>query len=438
MKHRKKGRRIYTYHARNRRVFSRNHPMRSALGAVVTMAVFAAIVFVGYNYIGPIVTRVHEEAEHPTTVPEPYFTDFQEVAETVPALETAVTAPVTSTTVLTTVTTTETTTTAVTFPARFGEGVTAAYVADESVLADLDTLDTAAKKAAEQGFTAMILPLKTDTGKLNYASELQKAKDCGATSGAALSAREIRNAVGRYQLECVAMISTLKDQTYPNTFMDGSYTFREGSTRWLDNKPSEGGKPWLSPFESAARDYLSEIAGELSDAGFARVICTDTVFPHFFHSDAELLGGRIEDAAQRKTALISVLNEMTAAAPNVCALADLQKLSAGEEEAFIPADLKCKQAVIRVDADAIRDPLSIGEHRYDPSSLYGTEKLLMLMRAAKDAAGDLDMIPLLVDHGMSDSDLEQTVAALHEDGISTVYFVKAAAQQSETTDETND
>ena len=427
MKHRRKGRKLYTYHARNRHVFHRNHPMRSAFSTVVMLVLAVGLVFVGYNYIGPIVERVHQEAEHPTTTPEPYYTDdIQQLsAETQPADASAeTTAATTVTTVTTTETTVTTTTTTEAIPARFEPDVKAAYLADADVLQNLDTLDATAKKASENGFTALILPVKDDTGKLLYASEVQKAKDCGAASGAALSAREIRNAVGRYHLDCIALMSTLKDQTYPNVFMDGSYTFKEGSTRWLDNKPSEGGKPWLSPFEPAAKDYLSAIAEELDQAGFAQIICKDTVFPNFFRSDAELLGNKIEDKQQRKAALVSVLNEMTAASPNVYPFVDLQGISEGKEEAFDVSALKTKYAVIRIDPD-MQNPFVVNEHRYDPSSLQGTEKLMVLIRAAKDAAGQMNMIPCIIDHGMTDFEVEETVTALHDEGLTTVFFVKA-------------
>ncbi|MBR4199736.1 MAG: hypothetical protein IKQ91_00485, partial [Oscillospiraceae bacterium] len=61
MKHRKKGRKIYTYHAKNRRIFSSYHPVRSAVTTVLTLIVIGVLGFVGYNIVGPVVTRLQQE-----------------------------------------------------------------------------------------------------------------------------------------------------------------------------------------------------------------------------------------------------------------------------------------------------------------------------------------------------------------------------------------
>ena len=75
MKRKMKGRKIYTYRARNRRVFSDYHPLRSAIGTVLTLILVVVIGFVGYNVVGPIVTRLQMEKLNPTATADPYFTE---------------------------------------------------------------------------------------------------------------------------------------------------------------------------------------------------------------------------------------------------------------------------------------------------------------------------------------------------------------------------
>ena len=55
--------------------------MRSAFGTAVLLALLAFCVIVGYNVIGPIVTRVNLEAEHPTTTPDPYFSASSDASD---------------------------------------------------------------------------------------------------------------------------------------------------------------------------------------------------------------------------------------------------------------------------------------------------------------------------------------------------------------------
>ena len=158
---------------------------------------------------------------------------------------------------------------------------------------------------------------------------------------------------------------------YPNVYMEGSYTFQNGATRWLDNKPESGGKPWLNPFDPASGSYLADLAAEIERSGFQHILCTDAVFPHFFRSDAELLGNRIQDNEQRKKALAFVLNQISAAAPSAGSYISLSELVLGHEEAFVPELLDAKQVYVRLDPQDLPQAFTLGGQNYDPASLSG-------------------------------------------------------------------
>ena len=72
MSNRRKGRKIYTYRVKNRRMFSKYHPMRSALGVTVLVFLVALFGVVGYSILGPLMTRLPKEKENPTRTPDPY------------------------------------------------------------------------------------------------------------------------------------------------------------------------------------------------------------------------------------------------------------------------------------------------------------------------------------------------------------------------------
>ncbi|MBR6107787.1 MAG: hypothetical protein IKQ39_07230 [Oscillospiraceae bacterium] len=422
MSHKKKGRRIYTRRARNHRIFSVYHPFRSALGTVVMLVLIAALGFVGYHIVGPVVSRMRAEEQNPTTTPEPFFAETTVLAAEASATTETTTATVTTTTSVTVTTTVTEQTTATTAeqPSRFGEGVTVAYLAEASTLTDLDSVEAEAMTLYAQGYRAMVLPMKETGGMLHYASGVQNAVGCGASNADMLTLREIRNAANRYHIQCIAMMSTLEDKTYPNTFMDGSYTFKDGTTRWLDAKPEKGGKPWLSPFADGARNYLSALAGELSGGGFVPVICTDTRFPDFFDSDAELLGSRITDPERRKEALVSVLNAIADKAPEACCMIDLHSYAAGSEEAFVPDKLKMKSVCVQIDIRDFTEPFSVNGERYDPTSLAFADKVSMLVRASDKAAAGKKMIPCIVRNDLSDAELDAVIAALKSSGHSMI------------------
>ena len=423
MAHKKKGRRVYTYRSKNHRVFSQYHPMRSALGSVLTLAAAAFLGLVGYNIIGPVVTRMEAEEISPTTTPDPYFTEPQQTElpaeQTVPA-NTTVTA-LTTTFPETTVTTTTTTQP---LPVRFPAGVTVSRALPESALSDLESLDRALEDAAKEGFTGVLLPLKQSGGKLLYASGNEKALTCGASAANALTPREIVNAASRCKLSCSALLSTLEDHVYPGYFTDGSYTFPDGTTRWLDDKESEGGKAWLNPFAEGARSYLASLAGELQSAGFTQIICTDAVFPHFYNSDLEILGAQVGDPAKRTGAIVQLLNEIAAAAPASCGKYELSDIVNGKAEGFDAAALQTSAVCFGINLRAFTQPFYADNERYDPTSLSEADQIGMIAQVAKKVAGNMQMIPCIDSSELSAYQLDRTVTAFAAAGAQAVYVTE--------------
>ncbi len=418
MKHKKRGRKIYTYQARNRRVFSDYHPLRSAIGTVLTLVIVAVLGFVGYNVIGPIVTRLHEEEISPTATAEPYFTEEPQQG-TVP--EAAITPETTATqAVTTTAEETTVTTTTEAYVGKYGADLDVAYMVSGDALQNLDTVEDAAKACRDKGYTSMILPLKLDTGMLQYASSVDKALACGASNDSMLTLREIVNAAKRYDIQCIAEIYTLEDHTFPNYFMEGSYVFTDGTTRWLDDKPEEGGKPWLNPFDAAAGDYLAGIAAEIQKSGFTQIICKGTIFPSFYHSDAEVIGNHIEDPAKRSEALMSVLNRISDVAPTAGLYADLNGISQNTEEAFRPAELHMSSVYINIDPSEFTEAFTVSEQRFDPNALAFREKIEMLAEASRIASGSHVVIPCLCVKDMSPADIDTAVSVLSENGFKTI------------------
>lgn len=425
MKHRKKGRKIYTYQAKNRRIFSPYHPVRNAVGTVLTLVLMAVLGIVGYNIIGPVTDRLRAEEIAPTTTPEPYFTEAAPETTAPPEQTEIQTEAVTTvTTQKTEQPTTEETTVTTEFPFnnRYPADATIAYYVPEDTLKDLDALGAAAKKCAEQGYCAMILPMKLPSGMLQYASSVEKARACGASNDAMLTLREITNETSRYHVKCIAEFSTLEDHTYSNYFMEGSYVFQDGNTRWLDNKPEEGGKPWLNPFDAASAEYLAELAAELGSGGFASVICKGTVFPHFFQSDADLIGNHVMDADKRRTALDFVLNTIAAGAPGAGLYTDAHALLSGEEEAFDAKGLSMGTVFAKIDPAAFDAPFAVEGERYDPTALAFREKLLMITDGLQKTVGGRILVPCLSESEWSAADIEQAIEIFYNAGYKNVYI----------------
>lgn len=392
--------------------------MRSAIGTVLTLIVLVVLGIVGYNIVGPVVTRLQLEEVSPTTTPDPYFTDEPPAVTDAPTADAAGTTAADTSATEAVTTAAETTTEPVT--TQRPAGITVAYLVPEEALQSLDAIEEAAKTCAAQGYTTMILPLKTEDGMLHYASSVPQALTCGASKESMLTLREITNAAGRYDIQCIAQFSTLKDRTYSNYFMEGSYVFTDSTTRWLDDKPEEGGKPWLNPFDEASGAYLSALAAEIEQSGVTGIICTDTVFPHFFQSDADLLGSHIMDAGKRKNALLSVANTIADAAPGAGLYVKLDELVSGTAEAYDAGSLSMRTVYMELDPGAFAAPFQIGERRYDPATLEFWDQIQLLAEAAQAAANGRTVIPCLSSEALSASEIETAIQALQQIGCEIV------------------
>ena len=145
---------------------------------------------------------------------------------------------------------------------------------------DLQAVAEEARKAKEAGYQAMVLTLKGEDGQLLYASDLEQAAAWGTIVEAAPSAAEIANVIRENGLVPIASIHAFKDPLAASMLRDNAYqvTDSPGDT-WFDNVPSAGGKKWLNPYRTAAREYIVGIAEELVQAGFEQILAESVQFP---------------------------------------------------------------------------------------------------------------------------------------------------------------
>ncbi len=187
------------------------------------------------------------------------------------------------------------------------------YLLPIDAVQSAETLKSALTQAKNLGYSQVAVTLKDDTGALLYQSGIDRIKNKTEINTGALTAQQIYSAIAESGMTAAVRISTLKDRLAPYHF--ASYTLEDGII-WLDNTAQAGGKPWLNPFESAAADYIGELVGELSAAGFRKIICADVIFPPFagYDKDTWLKHMDLRNEQNRSEALWSVLDSAAAAA----------------------------------------------------------------------------------------------------------------------------
>lgn len=327
MKLKPKGRKIY----RQKSKFDRVQDFKSNTAAIVGTVLAAGVfVFVGYSVGGPVIRFLQDS--HILAVPS-------EVEETVPPTEE--TAPPTERP--------DSATEEVTEPAPPEAPRIRGYQLGTDALVTQTALEGAIAQIPEDT-THVFVPLKTQGGELYYATSLSDAARCGAVR-AAVPLPSIYETVEAAGFEPVAVINTLEDTIYPQTYMESAYRY-EGGEIWLDAPPEKDGKPHLSPFSSMTQDYLGRLAEEVAAAGFGAIVCDGLTFPEFSEEDLTHIESR---AAQegRYTALTGIIEVMQEKAPHTAFYAYLNAsgILMNETEGLAAADsVELTAIILRLDA----------------------------------------------------------------------------------------
>ena len=313
---------VHTYSKKRRR---KVRPGRAILSIGFTFLVAGVIGVVGYSVAKPILQ--YSGAEHSQTQPEETLSSA--AAETAAPEESASAAV------------TETTAAPVQTQAEDG------YVLPVSALESKQALQAAAASAREKmpDGKLLVIPLKVSGGEIWYQTSASLAKSCGAAKGS-MTLSEIVDTVTQQGWTPAAQLSLLWDNLLPDADAAAGYRVTDGS-RWLDNTKENGGKAWASPFSTVTVQYLTEITGEVSRAGFSQIWCKDAVFPDFRESDLNYIGESVQNP-ERSAALVQLVNQLAQTAGNVPLWVEVDAADAAEgtAEMFQPDTLHVSGVVL--------------------------------------------------------------------------------------------
>lgn len=134
--------------------------------------------------------------------------------------------------------------------------------------------------AKVNGYTAITVELKDETGIIHYKTSNTMASEYKAVSKDAVDLSPIVNAIKEAELVPFASISALKDKTAPSIARNNSYAYADQlDVNWWDNSAANGGKPWLNPYMENSRMYITDLTAEILNSGFSQVLLTNVMFP---------------------------------------------------------------------------------------------------------------------------------------------------------------
>ena len=412
----------------------------NAVKIIAGAAAVAALIFVGYSVAGPIGKYIASRPDRTETQPwTPTDTDTvtddtaaqtAELPEVTDITKSDISLPVSEeaqTSAAAVTEPAETTVTTVSEQTAALRDGGAAYYLDPDSMSDADSLDAALDELAASGCNAVIFPVKTEGGVFHYRTELDFVAtviDGNDPIQSELSAADIVKAAESRGLRPVALMSVLYDNNRYGDYRDGSYRSEDGDT-WLDTSPDKGGKPWLSPFDETAQEYLCDIVTELGEAGFDEIICDDFIFPEFRSSDIDMLGEEVSPYSDRYQALTSLAVMMNNAG-NDAGTRVMLRITANSvirrySELFYPDELEGCRIMIDYSENNISRTMVAGNDEVILDDMDMYDKITAVYGEVSSRCGDLPVYPMLDRESMSADDFDEAVKALTAMGYDEYY-----------------
>lgn len=427
----------------------------NAIKVITGVAATAVLVFVGYSAAGPVSRYLAEKAQARAEeqLRDPEVTDSADltaarlpdspVSENEPAemapTETVNTDAAASETAAAVKTETEdpadaAAQTEVTEPADVRDTAVqlrstgAACTVSAEDMRSAESLSSALDDIRAEGYSAVIFPMKTEGGIYNYKTAVPLANtaiDGEDPIRSELTAKNISDEAIKRGLRPVALISVLTDNNRYGDYRDGAYRNIEDDTTWLDTSPDKGGKPWISPFDDTAREFLCDTVRELGEAGFAEIIADDFIFPEFRSSDIERLGEQVAPYSGRYLALTSLASMMTEAGSESDAKVMLRitanSVIKGYSELFYPEELAGCHIAVDYSENNIAHTMIAGGEELILDDMDEKSKVTAVFGKVNADCGDIDTVPMLERSSMTAEEYSDAVAALTAMGYEKYY-----------------
>ncbi len=379
---------------KRKKIYARNRNKNTVVTLVISIIVIAVFVFLGYSVGKPIIEYFQNK-------------DNINISETLPlepeTSEVGVTTTIEDEVKLTTMD-----------EGALSEGYSALYITSDSLMS-LETLRVKLEAVRSLGYSAVVVDLKAEGGNLNYKSQLPLVQNTNVCISD-ISASEIATIISEYHMKPIARINTLTDHLIPKVDRYMGYRFENENSAWYDNKVEKGGKPWLSPFAPKTIQYLADVAGEVSDAGFETIIICDLEFFPFRKNDFTYIGEIIQ-SEDRYKALLNVADAMQNAIGNTINLeVSAKSIIDGTCEAFKPTETPEIIYLVTYNSSEFKSTVKIAGEEKAIREMAESEKAVLVLNEVKSKANGREIIPCIESESLNDTSIKDIISALVEAG----------------------
>lgn len=268
-----------------------------------------------------------------------------------------------------------------------------AYWLKESDIDSMETLDGLINIIGPE-YNMVVVPLKIEGGKLNYASSYEGA--VLTETGNELAISDIYNAIKLKGYIPAASINTMHDNLYPNTSKNSGFLVKSTKKLWMD-KQDDTGKPWLNPASTETKQYLTAITGEIATAGFEYIFCTDMEYPSFSDVALEDIGGIVTEK-DRYLDLVDNVNSMNQIAEGKDSklwleISAYDLLTGNCEVYYKPIMLETQKYILKIDPTEFSGKVKVNGKEMDFGKMDYQEKIKKICVEVEDNIYKSSFVP---------------------------------------------
>ena len=127
------------------------------------------------------------------------------------------------------------------------------------------------------GQNTVLVTIKDEIGNVKYTSANPIGLKAGAGSPQKLDITAVSAVLKENGIKLAVKLSAFKDSV---SATETRYIKYQGTeTRWIDESPQNGGKPWLDPTAPESQDYILSLVDEVYNMGADIVVLDDVNYP---------------------------------------------------------------------------------------------------------------------------------------------------------------
>lgn len=300
-----------------------------------------------------------------------------------------------------------------------------AYTLKPADMLNEELFGAAVDSAKNSGYTSVVIPLKIRGGEIYYATKSNVALLNGEIIKSDLELEEICKTIKRTGLMPIASVSVLYDNLSPINESDIGFVVEESGVLWYDDYINVGGKPWISPFSSSSRNYLSQISDEIAAVGFDVVLISDIAFPEFEESDFSEIGDIIRNEELRGTVLYETASLFSDCADFTIYITSVSEILSDSDEFLEKTDYMPPFTAIAVefDYDNMENELICNEEKFILSEMNIYDRTKLVSGVISSELSDIELIPVISSEKMMTGDVDEAIRALSESGY-TKYIIE--------------